>query len=213
MRKRIVNSPAFTLLELILALSIVALVLTSSYSALRLGLLSYGRLDNQALAYQNVRNSVYKMSKDLHNAFLLSYHNSIENKDYWIGLKGSKTEVTFITLIQSKDKKGNLYVEVVKAFYKYENKQLLKAYIKGKDVFNFSLKPEYEVFLANVKAAEFSYALAKSPESRTLIWKDAFNQDAKDKEEVLPVAFRISVIPDVKARPAFTVTKSIPLAS
>jgi prepilin-type N-terminal cleavage/methylation domain-containing protein len=202
----------FTLLELLLALGITVVVLVLSYSTFRVGWISYRRLDNQSLVYYNLRGGLYKMRKELSGAFLFDYRSSKEGKNYCLGFQGAKEELSFVTLINSRDSEGNIFVEVAKAFYKYENKKLLRAFVKGRDVLNTNSSPQYQVFLANLSALEFSYAAGKSSEASSVVWKSEFTGKDEKDNNILPGAVRIKVTQEFNGLPSIKLIKSIQLA-
>ena len=209
-RKKFVTG--FTLLELLLALGITVVVLALSYSTFRVGWISYSRLDNQSLVYHNLRGGLYKMRKELSGAFLFDYRSAKEGKNYCLGFQGAQEELSFVTLINSRDSEGNTFVEVAKAFYKYENKKLLRAFVKGRDVLNTNASTQYQVFLANISALEFSYAAGKSSEASSVVWKTEFTGKDEKDNNILPRAVRIKVTQEFNGLPSITLIKSIQLA-
>lgn len=194
----------FTLLELLVALGISALVLVSSYSTLRIGWLSYGRLDSQSHVQQNLRSGLYKLSRELRPSFVFNQ----DNKEKAVGFKGAKEAMSFITLISSKDKEANTYVEVARVFYKFENKKIYRASLKGRDILKSAIEPEYKIFLVNIAACEFSYAPDASQDG-SLVWENEFG--AKDEKDtaLLPAAVKVTFTQEFKDAPALTLTKSI----
>ena len=200
------NNPysGFTLLEVLLTIGITAIVLVSAYSTMRSGWLTYNRLDIQAQSCHNLRNGLNNLSKDLRNAFIFN----AAPEDRKIAFKGSQSEMSFATLIKStsksQDKEAD-YVSPAKVLYKFENNQLLKAVIKGPDMLKTSPASEYDVFLDNISALKFSYAIE---ESNPLEWQDTF----KDKEKVsLPCAVRITITQKLKGLTPVNLTKRIKL--
>lgn len=193
------DAKGFTLLELLLAIGISALVLVSAYSGLRIGWMSYGRLNNQIQSYQSGRSGFSRLAKDLRNSFLF---NASDNRS--IAFSGTEKEMFFTTLVKSRNKEGLSFVEVAKVFYKLEEKNLLRAYIKGKDILSPDIKPEYEVFLADLTSLAFSYATKEPNEASPLSWKDSFSD-----KTALPQAVRIKLTQNMKGFPAVTLTKSV----
>ena len=191
----------FTLLEVLLAIGLSALVLTSAYSALRLGWLSYSKLDNQSQVFQDLRNGLDKLSRDLRNPLFFN----ASQKEREIGFIGNKDEMSFVTLIKSRNKEGISYVEAARVFYKFEDKNLLKACLKGIEFLKPEPKPEYEVFLTNLTELEFSYA-----KSNDLKWEESFSSSDKDK---FPYAVRMKLTQKFKDLPAITLTKTVKLTS
>lgn len=193
----------FTLLELLLAISISALVLVSAYSGLRIGWLGYQRLDGQIQSYQSGRGGFSRLAKDLGNSFLFD-----ASDDSRVAFSGTQGEMSFATLVRSKNKEGLNYVEIAKVFYKFEEKNLLRAYIKGKALLNPDLEPEYEVFLTDLTGLAFSYATRESAGPASLSWKDRWTD-----KTMLPAAVRLQLTQAQKGLPSLTLVKSIRLTS
>lgn len=193
------NEAGFTLLELLLAIGISALVLVSAYSGLRIGWMSYRRLDSQIQSYQSLRSGFSRLANDLRNSFLF---NRLGNRS--VVFSGTQEEMSFTALIKARNKEGVSYVEVAKVFYKLEEKNLLRAYIKGKDILNPDVKPEYEVFLADLTSLAFSYATMEPDRASSLSWENSFTD-----KTLLPQAVRVKLTQNIKGLPAVTLTKSV----
>lgn len=193
---------AFTLLELLLAMGISTLVLVSAYSGLRIGWVTYQRLDGQIQGYQSLRSGFLGLAKDLGNSFLFD-----AGDDSRVAFSGTQGEMSFTTLVRSKNKEGLNYAEVAKVFYKFEEKNLLRAYIKGKALLNPGLKPEYEVFLTDLTGLAFIYA-ARTAGVSSLSWKDSWTD-----KTMLPAAVRLKLTQAQKGFPPVTLLKSIRLTS
>ena len=165
----------FTLIEALLAIGVGVLVLTSAYSSLRVGWLSYRRLNSQARIYQNLRNGLSIFAKDLRNSFLFD-----ASDEHPIVFSGNSKEMSFVSLVASRNEEGETYPGAAKVFYKIEGNNLLRAYLKGRDMLNQSLSPEYEVFLSNISDAGFLYSASSGKSSQTdqLSWKDSFEDEA-----------------------------------
>lgn len=191
----------FTLIEVLLAIGISALVLACAYSGFRLGWLSYQRLNSQSQAYHNLRSGLRKFSKDLRNSFLFSI---AENKA--ITLSGNQKEVSFATLIRSRDKQGAGYVECAKALYKFEGKNLLRGYVRNAEMLKDQVKVEYEIFLTDLAAGEFAYAIEEPAGSGQLAWKNSYEQ-----KDAVPKALRLKLTCEIPHQRPVTFTKSIPL--
>lgn len=193
----------FTLLELLLAISISALVLVSAYSGLRIGWMSYQRLDSQIQSYQSLRSAFFSFAKDLGNSFLFD-----ASDDSRVAFSGAEGEMSFAALVRSKNKEGLNYVEIAKVFYKFEEKNLLRAFIRGRDLFNPDLKPEYEVFLTDLTGFAFSYAAREPTGPSALSWKDSWTD-----KTMLPAAVRLQLTQAQKGSPPVTLLKSIRLTN
>jgi len=183
--RRMMSLTGFTLIEALLAIGVGVLVLTSAYSSLRVGWLSYRRLNSQAHIYQNLRNGLSIFAKDLRNSFLFD-----ASDEYPIVFSGNSKEMSFVSLVVSRNEEGETYAGAARVFYKIEGNSLLRAYLKGRDMFNQSLSPEYEVFLSNISEAGFLYSASSGKSSQTdqLNWKDSFEDEA-----ALPQAVRLKL--------------------
>lgn len=191
----------FTILEVLLAVGISSLALVMAYSAFRIGWFSYRKLENQSQVYLNLRSAFNRIAKDTRNSFLF------KTKDNdGIFFEGKEKEMSFVTLMRSKDEEGKDCVNVVKVFYKFENNNLLRAYLKNTDILKTDLEIKYDVFLTNITELKFDYA-AERNESSEFEWKNVF--DAKD---ALPLAVRIKLIQKFDMLPAISFTKSIALS-
>lgn len=192
---------AFTLVEVLLAIGISALVMVCAYSAFRLGWLSYQRLNSQSQAYNSLRNGLHKFSKDIRNSFLFSTN---ENKT--ITLSGNRKEMSFATLVRSRDKQGVSFVECARAFYKFDGNNLLRAYIKNTEMLRPEVKVEYEIFLQDIVDGEFSYAIEERQDHGQLSWKSSFEQ-----KDAFPKAVRLKLTRQLPYQRPVTFTKSIAL--
>lgn len=193
----------FTLIEVLLALGVGVLVLTSAYFSLRVGWLSYRRLNSQSQIYQNLRNSLNVFAKDLRNSFIFDASDK-----HLIVFSGNAKEMSFVSLVVSRNKEGKTYASVTRVFYKIEGSNLLRAYLKDRDMLNQSLNPEYEIVLSNIVDAGFLYAASagKSYLSDQLNWKDSF-----ENETGLPQAVRLKLTQKVDDAKSVISTKSVVL--
>lgn len=191
----------FTLIEALLAIGVGVLVLTSAYSSLRVGWLSYRRLNSQTRVYQNLRNGLSVFAKDLRNSFLFD-----ASDEHPIVFSGNSKEMSFVSLAVSRNEEGDTYAGAAKVFYKIEGSNLLRAYLKGRDMLNQSLSPEYEVFLSNISDAGFLYSASsgKSSQADQLSWKDSF-----EDESALPQAVRLKLTQKVDDAKDIISTKSV----
>ncbi len=193
----------FTLIEALLAIGVGMIVLISAYSSLRVGWLSYLRLNSQSQVYQDLRGSLSAFARDLRNSFIFG-----ASDDYSITFSGSSKEMSFASLTVLRNDDGEAYVCPAKVFYKIEGANLLRAYLKDEDILNQSLSPEYEVLLSNISVAGFSYSAQpeKSSQADQLSWKDSFEDVSS-----LPQAVRLSLTQKVDGSKDIVCAKSVVL--
>lgn len=191
----------FTLLEVLLTVGISALILISTYSSLRGGWLTYNKLNTRTQSYHNIRNGLHNLSKDIRNSFIF---NGSDN--HAIGFKGTQSEMSFAALIKSKDEKGTNYIEPAKIYYKFENKKLLKARIKGKEILKTSSELKYTVFLSDLSELKFEYAKEVNPNSQGITWNANY-----EEKDALPSGVRLSLTKEFKDGKPFSLTQTIKL--
>lgn len=192
----------FTLIEVLLASAIAAFALISAYSALRLGLMSYRRMEVRSEAYHTLRASLNRISKDLMNSFIF---NAADDKEIYFS--GKNQEMNFATLIKANDEEGLLYTETARAYYQYKNKILSMAYVKNKDLLAaLQAEPEYEPLMDNISEFSLSYASLNTSGTEKIAWADAFENSAK-----LPAAVRIKLTREIEGLRPISLTKSISL--
>jgi len=188
----------FTLIEVLLAAGISALTLISAYSALRLGWISYKRMNNNSQAYQDLRNGLEKFAKELRNSFVFQ----AKDDNYKIHFSGKQREMSFSSLVPTRNKDGKTYTVLSKIFYKFEDNNLLRACLKEKDILIISAEPEYEVFLSNLAAVDFYYG--KKSSLQELSWEESF-----DDKDTLPFAVRMKLTQKTDNLSAQPFTKSV----
>jgi len=195
------SAAGFTLLEVLLAIGISAVVLTSVYSAFRVGWFSYKRLDSQSQILDSLRSSLNKLEKDLRNTFLFN----------GAAFKGAENEVSFITLIRVKDKEGFSYVEAARAIYKLEGANLMRAYLKNAEVLKQGAEPKFEPFLSDVSIFKFSYAkIDDSSGEPKLEWSGSFDAESEPEGSAgIPNAVRIELLLKPQGLPALSLKKSV----
>lgn len=196
------NKLGFTLLEVLLTVGISALILISTYSSLRGGWLTYNKLNTRTQSYHNIRNGLHNLSKDIRNSFIFNASDDTRA----IGFKGTQSEMSFAALIKSKDEKGTNYIEPAKIYYKFENKKLLKARIKGKDILKASSGPEWTVFLSDISELRFEYAKKANSDSNEIPWNANY-----EEKYALPSGVRISLTKEFKDGKPFSLTHTIKL--
>ena len=192
----------FTLLEVLLTVGISALILISTYSSLKSGWLTYNKLNTQTQSYHNIRNGLNNLSKDIRNSFI--FNASEDNRR--IIFQGTQSEMSFASLIKSKDEKETNYIEPAKISYKFEDKKLLKAQIKGKEILKSSIEPEYKVFLSDISELKFEYAKEEGGDSKAVSWEASYEGPTS-----LPAGVRVSLTKEFKDGRPFSLTQTIKL--
>jgi len=162
----------FTFIELIISVSLLAIIMVSIYSAFNIGLKTYRRADNSK-DIQRIRTRLLKMEKELKGAFFLSE----------LPFNGAPLNVSFPLLI-SKDEADMVCI------VSYEIEQIAGEYkiIRKEKPFteNASDTEEKKEQLFSVKSFKFEYGKFSSLE---LTWSGIWDSTAEKK---LPSAVRAS---------------------
>ncbi len=168
------NHRSFTLVELLITLSIFSIVILSLYSAFHTGIFSYNRLDNSISLYQTARKVLNRIDLDLKNIF------SYSNED--TGFVGGKDWLNFFTLIGS---------DFSSVSYERKETNLLRLCKKGIETLkeNISMRPK--VLAKNIKEIDFSYGFL-TDEKNVLVWEDNW-ADTDIEKGNLPLAVKISL--------------------
>jgi len=167
----------FTLIELIVATLIMAMVVVSVYGTFSLGIKAW-RKGSEGRSLQKIRVSLLKLQKELKNTFLFSM----------IKFKGVSSEMTFPVVIPEEDRDNTYTV----SYYVAEDMNTgVKSLIKKKALFADKEYAETEdpgelVFSAYSMDFEYAYELKDS--SKGFAWREAW----EDFQKTIPCAVRVN---------------------
>ncbi|MBI3602053.1 MAG: hypothetical protein HY209_04075 [Candidatus Omnitrophica bacterium] len=182
---RIKSKPAFSLMELLLAASlsaVVGLVILSMFSA---GLKAYGRVRGYSGPQAEVLLSLAKMEKDLRNAFPWT----------GIGFKGDSSRLSFAGLVRPA---GDDAVGFVLGRISYSFNAQAGALLREEKPYPQALEqpaggpasPAGGQVLASIKSIGFSYYYFNM-DTKKYDWKDLWDQD---KENGIPRGVKIKIV-------------------
>jgi prepilin-type N-terminal cleavage/methylation domain-containing protein len=177
---------AFTLIELMVAVSIFAATAVVLYSCLRGGILSYKRIADQARFQQGLRHAVSSLTKDLRNMFYMSN----------LPFQGDNESIGFVCLLSDRDG-ADADIAYVSYYLKgtEEDKTLIRNVLPLSHALSFSASQDSvwenaeqlknrgseQIILKGVSSLGFSY-LAADPE---VFFRDTeFSQGAPDYDWV-----------------------------
>jgi type II secretion system protein J len=170
------KSRSFTLIELLIASSIFAVVMVALYAAFSSGVFGYRNIDERVSAYQQARQAMGRINRDIRNSYVYS------SGDVKFG--GTADKVSFMTLVDDYS-----LLEIVRnmAFVSYylEGNTLMRLCRRGQE----SLKDT-----SQAKADEMSFDIDKL--TFTYIYEDngALKEaDAWDSSKKLPVAVMVKL--------------------
>lgn len=171
---------AFTLIELIIATVMLAMIVVSIYSAFSVGIKAWRR-GSEDRDLQKIRIGLLRMQKELRSSFFFSE----------APFKGTSSEITF-PLVVSEENKDNIYVV---NYYIVEDRNTgYEALMKRKTLFmDNQILGEKDVdeviFLAN--SIDFEYAYELKDGLKGFKWRPAWGEPQKK----IPSAVKINFSP------------------
>lgn len=183
------NSFSFTLIELLIALSIFAVVAIALYSTFSAGIAVWRRSSEGRDAYQNVKFIFDDITKDLKNALYLG-----KNEESMYAFSGASSEIIFMTLEDTSSEEEGPQKEIVKLAYKYDGEQSELIRLRADISTGFDIKRgEKEILFKNIEEFKFEYCYDSGDEDNPYLWKDEWeNEDIR-----IPRGVRITVLTKV----------------
>jgi Tfp pilus assembly protein PilE len=137
-----------TLVEVLISVTLAAIILSGAYSCFRNGTFAYKRLEKRLQADNAARQVLSRIHNDLRNAF---WYSQTDAK-----FKGTENKVTFYSLIDEyeAEKFKRKYASVT---YDWDGKRLKRSCRKFKDKHDSAKKEEAEEIGADIRNFAFSY--------------------------------------------------------
>lgn len=206
----------FTLLEVIVTLTIVGFILLIIFGAFRLGLSSWERGESTRMECQKVRAVTQMISRQIKSIVPYKVKATKAEGDY-LAFEGKATSLRFVSAFPIKGKQPEGFVYGVYEF-KGEGKEggrliLYEQRVLNKDLFEEPLKEESgATLIEGISKVRFEYYREGDPEkNRTEEWVEEWN--AKEEKE-LPKALRMTITykngEGEKKELPFTLLASIP---
>ena len=206
----------FTLLEVIVTLTIVGFILLIIFGAFRLGLSSWERGESTRMECQKVRTVTQMISRQIKSIVPYKVKATKAEGDY-LAFEGKATSLRFVSAFPIKGKRPEGFVYGIYEF-KEEGKEggrliLYEQRVLNKDLFEEPLKEESgATLIEGISKVRFEYYREGDPEkNRTEEWVEEWN--AKEEKE-LPKALRMTITykngEGEKKELPFTLLASIP---
>ncbi len=173
---------AFTLIELLISISIFAVIMVSLYSAFGTGVLGLGKIEESATAYQTGYMILSRIEKDLRNSFAYSADE--------VKFTGKKDALTFLTLTP----------EFSLISYSLSGDKLLRLVRINKDALKTDSETKPKALAQNIKQIEFTY-FYPDPDTKELKENDNWTDNT-----AFPTAVRVRLILEKKADAPFVRT-------
>lgn len=157
---------AFTLIELMITTSIIAVIMLSFYCTFSLGINTYQKTKGLSRLNYQARHFINILEKDLKNSIIYSKDNA--------GFAGNQKTITFFTISDSITKEAKLQPQVLRVSYYLKD----SAIFRETQSLNDSLEFEGESCqaLMPIREMNFSYAYVDNGRS-DFIWKNFWRQD------------------------------------
>ena len=180
---RIDKRSAFTLIELLLAASISAVMLVGIYSAFQSGVMSYHKIEGAFAPYQSARNILNRMQSELRNTFAYALDDT--------GFQGQEKNLSFFTVLDTFE--GGVEI---RDFYwiKYTADEgvLERSAFAGQEAIKKDTGALGRKSLYKVKGISFQYACSRGGTDKGYDWLPSWPKDDSQKN-TFPLAVKITL--------------------
>ena len=178
----------FTLLELLLAVSLSSVIILGLYSALQTGILSYDKIERASEVYQTARVVLNRMETDFKNSYIYSQADS--------RFKGSKAgqTVEFCSVLDIFDK-AQSYVFPCRIKYELSNQVLKRTLYRGLQVSEENPLVEAQELSLVTKELVLEFAYLSDDPNKNIEWQESWpaGQGKPDQQKGLPLAVKIKL--------------------
>jgi len=181
--KKMTRRKSFTLIELLIAVTIITVILLSIYSAFTTGILSYKKIDAAFDVYQEARVIFNRLEIDLKNSFPYRKDTSL--------FKGTSQYLDFFTVLDIYDK-DNINTDVCLIRYQLEPGSLKRIAFIGNNALDAGAIPETEELSGNIKSIDFQYASDNKTGKDAFTWQSIWPQGVT-QEHQMPIAIKIKL--------------------
>lgn len=172
----------FTLVEILIALAILAMITASTFTIFRSASKSWQKGEARSERYQNARNAISKISTEISQAVI--------NSNCLCKFIGDKNKVSFVSFVSADS--GIFELSEVQYWLDNTKKLLMRSDETNPD-YDFATNGHSDILSDNISELEFLYFDG-------LTWQDAWGSDEASCA-VLPKAVRIKIkVEDKKAK-------------
>lgn len=171
----------FTLVEILIALAILAMIVASTFTIFRSSSRSWQKGEERSERYHTARVAMGKMATEISQAVM--------SEDGLSKFIGSSSEISFISFVSTAQ--GVFEMAEIEYWLDEDHKLLMRNEEIDPD-YDFSTQDYSDILADNISEMEFSYYDG-------LIWSDTWDSDGKGEDEdskeqgVLPKAVKIKV--------------------
>lgn len=172
-----------TLVELLIASSIFAIIMASIYSAFYGGFLGYRKMDASFEVYQSARTIFSRIESDLRNSFLYTqddskFHGSDANMDFF-SIKDAFT-------------KDDIFTDICKIKYEKSDNKIKRTYYRGLEALKDDAAVEPQILAPEIKEVSFEYAYFTGNPDKPYEWQASWPK-CKEQTAALPLAVKIKL--------------------
>jgi general secretion pathway protein J len=178
-REHRAESRGFTLVEVLIALAILAMIVVSTFTIFRSASKSWQKGETRSERYQNARNAIHKISTEINQAVI--------NPNSLCKFTGDKNKVSFISFVSTES--GVFELSEIEYWLDGAKKLLMRNDDVDPD-YDFTTYDHSDVLSENVSELEFSYFDGT-------VWLDIWNSD-QALGVGLPKAVKIKIKVDDK---------------
>lgn len=183
---KIAQKRSFSLVELLLSVSILSILVLSAASVFHTGILSYNRIDTSFDTCRTGRLILDRIALDLKRSF--SY---LRDDSKFVG-DGQRME--FFTVIDLFDETGNNRYSICRIIYELDGSGLKRSLFKGTEALKSDVSGKSEVLAGNIKDIVFEYIDAQNSPSDASGRQDSWpKQDNSEQKRSRPSAIKIKL--------------------
>ncbi len=198
------DKKCFTLIEVLIAVTIIAVIILSIYSSFNAGITAYKKMDTAFGSFQDARIILSILEADLKNSFIYSEESSF--------FKGSSSTLDFFSISNTYDKDEE-YNSLCRIKYTLEGNILKRTVYSGFAALGADENAHPQELLSGIEKINFEYACISEEDDKAIIWRNFWPQNDNQTGQ-LPLAVKIKlnlVGADSKAQEPVEFTKTISL--
>jgi hypothetical protein len=198
------QNEALTLLELLIAVSILVVVMVTIYTAFRSGIFGYRDIAHTLDVHQSVRSILNRIDLDLRNSFVY--------KDDDAKFNGSEKTISFLALVDT-FKEDSFAQDFAFIAYELNGNKIVRLCRKNQE----ALKEKSEILpeeIADSVGIKFTYGYipkGKQGQEQELEFKESWGNE-EDERRTLPLAVRVELTIEGALKQKFLRTVYLPLA-
>jgi type II secretion system protein J len=187
----------FTFIELLIAVSIFAVIAVALYSTFFAGISLWKRSSEGGNVYHDIRFMFGDMTKDFRN---IVYMTGDEESMY--AFSGAEDEVIFMTLEDTSAEEDVIRRELVKVAYRFDESTDELIRIRAYKSVGFNIeneKAEKELMLKGIEDFKFEYCYDSDDEFDPYLWKEEWEHD--DLKPTIGVKVTFHIKAETKRKP------------